>query len=275
VFQFITRQNFFVNLLAAGLLVLLLLLGMLQMLGFITRHGQYEKVPLVTGKQLPDAVAALEQKGFSVEVQDSVWDATLPPLAVLKQQPGGDDLVKAKRTIYLTVNRSQPPMIEMPNLVGLSFRNAELYLRQLGLRLGDTLRKPDIAKDAVLEQLFRGVPLRPGTKIFQGSAVSFVLGSGLGADQVEVPMLIGMTYQEVGQMLSGLGLQPGALIVEADVKDTAMAYVYKQNPEVEELLPEGGTRKIMMRPGQSIDLWLGTTRVVPAVDSAALQPQLQ
>jgi beta-lactam-binding protein with PASTA domain len=162
-------------------------------------------------------------------------------------------------------------MIEMPNLVGLSFRNAELYLRQLGLRLGDTLRKPDIAKDAVLEQLYRGVALRPGTKIYQGSTVDFVLGSGLGADQVEVPMLIGMTYQEVGQLLAGLGLQPGALIVDADVKDTAMAYIYKQSPEVEELLPEGGTRKNLMRPGQSIDLWLGTTRVVPVVDSSAQQ----
>jgi beta-lactam-binding protein with PASTA domain len=181
--------------------------------------------------------------------------------------PFGDEMVKARRTIYLTVNRSQPPLIEMPNLVGLSFRNAELYLRQMGLKLGDTLRKPDIAKDAVLEQLYNGVAIRPGTKIFQGSTIGFVLGSGIGLDEIEVPMLIGLTFGEVQTMLSGMGLQSGALIIDTDVKDTAQAFIYKQSPSVREQLPDGTIQKNRIRPGQSIDLWLGTTKVVPVIDS--------
>jgi beta-lactam-binding protein with PASTA domain len=267
VFKFITRQSLLVNIIAAVALLLILLLGTLWMLGFITNHGQYEKVPNVTGLALSKATEALESKGFSVEIQDSVWDPMQQPQVVLKQMPFGEDLVKAKRTIYLTVNRSQPPLIEMPNLVGLSFRNAELYLRQMGLRLGDTLRKPDIAKDAVLEQLYNGVAIRPGTKIFQGSTVGFVLGSGIGSDEIVVPTLVGLTFSEVQSMLSSMGLQSGALIVDADVKDTAQAFVYKQNPSVSEQLPDGTMQKNRIRPGQSIDLWLGTTRVAPVVDS--------
>lgn len=266
-FKFITRQSLWVNLLAAFGLVLLLVLGTLWMLGFITNHGQYEKVPSVTGLSVAKATEALESKGFDVEVQDSVWDPMQPPQVVLKQMPFGEELVKAKRTIYLTVNRSQPPLIEMPNLVGLSFRNAELYLRQMGLKLGDTLRKPDIAKDAVLEQLYNGSAIRPGTKIFQGSTIGFVLGSGIGTDEIEVPMLIGLTYGEVKSMLSGMGLQSGALIVDADVQDTAQAFIYKQSPAVREQLPDGTIQKNRIRPGQSIDLWLGTTKVAPVIDS--------
>ncbi|HET8686138.1 MAG TPA: PASTA domain-containing protein, partial [Methanosarcina sp.] len=133
--------------------------------------------------------------------------------------------------------------------------------------LGDTLRKPDIAKDAVLEQLYNGVAIRPGTKIFQGSTVSFVLGSGIGMDELEVPMLIGLSFGEVQSLLSGMGLQYGALIVDADVQDTAQAFVYKQSPALREQLPDGTVQKNRIRPGQSIDLWLGTTKVLPPVDS--------
>jgi beta-lactam-binding protein with PASTA domain len=267
VFNFITKRSLLVNIIAAIALVLLLVLGILWMLGFITNHGQYEKVPIVTGLSISKATEALEGKGFTVEIQDSVWDPLQQPEVVLKQMPFGDEMVKAKRTIYLTVNRSQPPLIEMPNLVGLSFRNAELYLRQMGLKLGDTLRKPDIAKDAVLEQLHKGVAIRPGTKIFQGSIVGFVLGSGIGLDEIEVPMLIGLTYSEVQTMLSGMGLQPGALIIDADVKDTAQAFIYKQSPAIKGQLPDGTMQKNRIRPGQSIDLWMGTTKVVPEIDS--------
>lgn len=266
-FKFITRQSLWVNLIAAVALVLLLLLGTLWMLGFITHHGQYEKVPNVTGLSIAKATETLESKGFEVEVQDSVWDPLQQPQVVLKQMPFGEEMVKARRTIYLTVNRSQPPLIEMPNLVGLSFRNAELYLRQMGLKLGDTLRKPDIAKDAVLEQLYNGVAIRPGTKLFQGSTIAFVLGSGIGTDELEVPMLIGLTFGEVQVMLSGMGLQSGALIVDGDVKDTAQAFIYKQSPSVREQLPDGTIQKNRIRPGQSIDLWLGTTKVAPIFDS--------
>ncbi len=275
-FRFITRQPFIVNLLAAIVLVLGLLFLTLWMLGFITRHGQYEKVPMVIGKSVDEAVKMLEDKGFTVEVQDSVWEETEPKLSVLKQQPGGDEMVKSKRTIYLTVNRAQPPVIEMPNLVGLSFRNAELYLKQLGLKLGDTLRKPDIAKDAVLEQLYNGAPIKPGTKIYQGSFLSFVLGSGLGEDAMEVPMLLGLTFNEAKAQLEGMGLNAGALIVDADVSDTGTAYIYKQAPDVRQQAADGSYQRNKIRPGQSIDLWLGTTKIeAPKPDSTAAEPVQQ
>ena len=266
VFRFITRQHFLVNLLAAIVLLGLVLFGTMWMLGFITRHGQYERVPSVLGKSLPEAIRLLEEKGFGVEVSDSLWDDQQSPLAVLKQLPAGEEMVKAKRIIYLSINRSQPPMVEMPNLVGLSFRNAELYLRQLGLKLGDTLRKPDIAKDAVLEQLYGGLAVKPGTQLFQGSTIAFVLGSGISNNEIEVPQLIGLSFAEAKALLQGLGLNVGALLVDEGVSDTAAAFVYKHNPPHMQQLPEtAGMPQNRIRPGQSIDLWLSLERAVPPV----------
>jgi beta-lactam-binding protein with PASTA domain len=271
VFRFITRQHFLVNVAAALVLLGLVLFGTMWMLGFITRHGEYERVPSVLGKSLPDAIRLLEEKGFGVEVSDSLWDEQQAPLAVLKQLPAGEEMVKAKRIIYLSINRSQPPMVEMPNLVGLSFRNAELYLRQLGLKLGDTLRKPDIAKDAVLEQLYGGAVVKPGTKLFQGSTIAFVLGSGISTNEIEIPQLIGLSFAEAKALLQGLGINVGALLVDAGVSDTAAAFVYKHNPPHVLQQQVAGMQQNKIRPGQSIDLWLSVERAEPPqVDSLEL-----
>lgn len=267
-FGFITRQHFFVNLLAALLLVGLLVLGLLWMLGNITNHGEYETVPGVSGKDIKEARRLLQEKGFDVEVQDSVWDEKLQPLLVVKQSPVANQLVKAGRTIYLTINRSQPPLVDLPNLVGLSFRNAELYLKQLGLKLGDTLRRPDIAKDAVLDQLYQGQPVKPGFRLFAGSSLSLVLGSGIGEEEMEVPNLFGQTYLGAKAMLEGMGINFGGVLLDADVQDTATAYVYMQNPEVRVKLYDNQVRANKIRQGQSIDIWL--SKQVPVADTTSI-----
>ncbi len=267
-FRFLTRQHFIVNLLAAIALVALLIIGFLWSLGYITHHGEYDKVPSVKGKSLSQAEQILIGKGFKVEVQDSLYIDTLAPLSVIKQSPEGEMMVKSNRLVYLTVNRSAPPLVEVPNMVGFSFRNAEMYLKQLGLKLGDTTRKPDIAKDAVMEQLYQGHNITAGTKIFMGSTISFVLGSGLGEDEFKVPNLVGMTFEEAKATLSGMNLNIGAPIYSAGITDTLHAYVTKQNPPIKTEPDELGRFQVnMIREGQSIDLWIGREAVTREEDS--------
>ncbi len=118
------------------------------------------------------------------------YTTTLPKLlSVLRQFPDADEYVKENRTVYLTINRSVPPNIEMPNLEGLSLRSAEIALKQYHLKLGDTTFKPDFAKNSVLEQWFNGQRIKAGTKLPQGSTIALVLGSGLGTDEFAVPDL--------------------------------------------------------------------------------------
>ena len=268
-FRFLTRQNFFVNLLAAIALVVLIIFAFLWSLGFITHHGEYEKVPGIQGKTLVQAQQALESKGFKVEVLDSLYYDSLPPLVVIKQSPEGEQMVKSNRVIYLTVNRSQPPLVEVPNMVGFTFRNAEMYLRQLNLKLGDTTRRPDLAKDAVLEQSYQGKAITSGTKIFIGSKISFVLGSGLGDEQFNVPNLVGMTYEEAKAALSAQSLNFGSPVALGGISDTLHAYVVRQYPKVKEEPDENGYVQInKIRAGQVIDMWLSRQQPnVEEVDS--------
>jgi len=255
-FKFITQRSFFVNLLVALALLLLIVFVFFSLLGSITRHNETIRVPQVTGRTLADATSFLEKEGFKVSVQDSVYIDTLAPLAVVKQSPESDELVKINRTVYLTINRAQPPLIEMPDLRGFSFRSAEMYLQSLGLKLGDTSYTPDIARNAVKDQKLDGKTIEPGTKIPLGTSIDFVLGNGLGTTELTVPDLIGFTVSQAKDYLSGDNIGLGVVIATSAIQDTANAYIVKQNPEPQTQLPDGTTAHNHIRPGQLMDIWI-------------------
>jgi beta-lactam-binding protein with PASTA domain len=269
VFKFLKNKPLWVHLLTVIIATALLVLLFFGSLDFITQHGDYEKVPQVTGMNIDQARKVLEAKGFDVAIQDSVYIDSAARLSVIKQSPVPDATVKANRTIYLTVNRMNPPLVEMPNLVGFSFRNAEMYLNSLGLKMGDTLFRPDIAKNAVLQQLYNGIDIKPGSKIFMGSTISFVLGDGIGSAEINVPDLIGMTVSEATKYLSDNSLGLGVIIPLDNITDTANSFVVKTNPErFSEPVPGQKTMN-KIRSGQSIDLYISTN--APAKDTTIIQ----
>lgn len=244
-------------LVAVGLSVIIVFLYFLT-LDFWTNHGKYLRVPDMKGKTFTEANQILEQAGFDVMVQDSVYVDTIPPNVVIKQFPDPDATVKVNRTVYLTVNRAVAPLIDMPNLVGMSFRNAELEIRSKGLKLGDTSYVPDIAKNAVKDQLVNGETIRPGAKIAMGSAISLVLGAGIGNEDVSVPDLYGMSYGEAVALLDANGINLGVVLPDAGLADTTAGFVYWQNPA-----RWTDDRKInRIRPGQMMDLRLSATKPV-------------
>ncbi|HUR10363.1 MAG TPA: PASTA domain-containing protein, partial [Flavitalea sp.] len=193
-FKIITGKPLWVNILFGFLLVFIVLFIFLLSLDFFTKHGKTLTIPEITGKSLAEAERILDERGFEVEIQDSIYVDTAEAMIVLKQFPEPDAVVKENRTVYLTINRSVPPTIEMPNLISMTFRSAEMSMRQYGLNLEDTFYRPDIAKNAVLEQRYNGQPIKPGTKIQMGSNITLVLGSGLGETEFGVPDLFGLSY---------------------------------------------------------------------------------
>jgi beta-lactam-binding protein with PASTA domain len=259
--KYITGKPLWVNILIALGFVLLIGFIFIFSLDAITQHGVARTVPSVTGKKISDVEAMLEDLGFEVVVQDSVYYDSLPPSVVIKQIPEPDAVVKVNRTVYVTINRVVPPDVDMPNLVGYSFRNAELVLKNMGLRLGDTTFRPDFAKNSVLEQLYNGQSIAPGSKIKVGSAVSLVLGTGVGNEAMTVPRLLGLTYSEARILLEAQGIILGSVIPDPLVRDTANAFVYKQSPNAKD---EKG-RQFKIRSGQMMDIWLSVDR--PNVDS--------
>jgi beta-lactam-binding protein with PASTA domain len=231
-------------------------------LGWITGFGKTAKVSSVVGQSYIAAQQQLEKEGFEVVILDSVYVDSVAKLAVIRQTPEADEVVKAGRTIYLTINRMVPPQVEMPSLVGFSLKSAELYLQSLQLKLGAVTYKPDFARNAVLDQLFNGVPIAQGAKIPLGSSISLVIGSGLGGEESEMPNLVGLTYPEAINQLSLLSINLGSILSLETIKDSASSFIYRQTPahlsnKLDSLTGMPLPNKI--RQGQLVDLYLSNT----------------
>ncbi|HRP89762.1 MAG TPA: hypothetical protein PKX92_06960 [Edaphocola sp.] len=194
----------------------------------ITRHGEEVLVPKVLNTQAGSSIDELTKLGFDIQV-DSVYDTLYQPLMILDVQPDGGSLVKKGRTIYLKINKVNPPELSMPNLLNLSLRSAVLLLNTSNLIMGDTTYKPDMAEGAVLQMLYNGQPISAGTKIFQGSKIDLVVGSGYGQTNIQVPDLINIPYLEAIQILQTMNLFYTE-VWDGRISDTATAVVYFQFP---------------------------------------------
>jgi beta-lactam-binding protein with PASTA domain len=266
VFRFITSKSIWVNILVGLLLLCLLVLIFLGLLDWITAHGKYQKVPSVIGQNVDAAKLNLTSKGFTVEITDSVYDNAVGALSVVRQSPEADAMVKEGRTIYLSINRAVAPMVEMPNMVGFSIRSAGMYLLSLGLKLGDTSYRPDIARNAVLQQLYNGQDIKAGTKIPLGSVISFVLGSGIGSGEIAVPDLVGLTLSQARAQLTMLNLNIGSVVPVESVKDTSAAFIVRQEPPLTSEPVPGQKIINRLHAGQTIDVYIGNT--APLKDTA-------
>ncbi|MFZ1529678.1 MAG: PASTA domain-containing protein [Ferruginibacter sp.] len=254
-FKFITQRPFWANLLVVIVLIILIIFGFLQLLGSITKHGEYLTVPKVINLKTTEAIKLLKSKGFEVEIQDSVYTDTAKNGVVLKQLPDANSTVKVNRTVMLIVNRVTLPMVDMPALTGKSKGYAIEILTRSHLKLGDTTYRPDFMLGSVLEQSINGNMVQPGAKIPWGSKIDLVLGGGLEDMRMPVPNVTGITYAEAKLVLEENGIGLGALIMEPGVKDTLGAYVIKQNP------PKFDEEKklLYIQPGQVLDVWLSKT----------------
>jgi len=260
VFKSLTHRPFWVNFIAAIILVCLLVFIFLQLLGLITRHGQYLTVPSVLGKKTPDAIRFLEEKGFEVLIQDSVYVDDAKMGIVLKQLPDPNSTVKINRTVFLTVNRVTLPLIDMPELEGKTLNFALDIIRRSHLALGDTMYKPDFMRGSVLEQLYRGNKITTGTKLPWGSKIDLIIGSGLEDQRILVPDLIGKSFGEARILLEQNGISLGAIIIEPNIKDTLGAFVEWQSPQ----RFTDDNEPVYMQAGQLIDVKLIKTMKLPA-----------
>ncbi|MBS1510269.1 MAG: PASTA domain-containing protein [Bacteroidetes bacterium] len=249
-FNFITKRPLWVNVIAGIILAFLLVFIFLKMLGWITQHGKYLTVPAVTGMKTDDAIKLLEKQGFDVQIQDSIFTDTAATGIVLKQLPDPNATVKINRTVLLTVNKVIPPMVELPQLEGQSLYFALDLLRRNHLQLGDTIFKHTFAKGTIIEAQYNGATIKAKTPVQWGSKITLVVSSGTGDEQMPVPDLMNMTVRDVKALLESKEILLGSILPDPDVRDTANAFVYYQDPPQfdEEKKPK------FIKPGQIMDI---------------------
>tara|TARA_Y100000815_G_C13350168_1_gene504023 strand:+ start:13966 stop:14508 length:543 start_codon:yes stop_codon:yes gene_type:complete len=146
-----------------------------------TNHGQKIEVPNLAKMTLPQAEEALSDLDLKYEIMDTTnYNPDFPYKTVIEQIPNAGKFVKEDRKIYLSINRSGYPMIEIPPVVGKTMRQAEPTLKAVGFEIGKIRYRKYIAKDEVLEISHKGKRLSAGDKVQKTSVIDVVLGDGKG-----------------------------------------------------------------------------------------------
>ena len=125
------------NILAMGIIVLLLSLGLKYGLDLYTHHGQTVEVPSIIHKSYIDAEDMLGQVHLDMVVSDTDYVKTLPHDCVLEQSPLPGEIVKPGRLVYVKINAPSIPKRPLPDVIdNSSLRDAQSKLTALGFQLG-------------------------------------------------------------------------------------------------------------------------------------------
>ncbi len=218
-----------------------------------TRHGQNVSVPELRRLSLTEVKKICDERGLKFEISDSVYSSNAAPGTVIDQTPPATFKVKKERTIFLTIKAYSVEQVSMPRLIDLSIKSAQAQLATVGLGVGKISYKPDIARDAVIEQMFNGKPIPAGTRVAKGSLIDLVLGKGEdeGITKTVVPDLKSYSLYTAGLVAAQNSLNIGAKIGDGTVKtqaDSLSAVIYKQSP----------AKGRMVLPGSEIDVWITT-----------------
>ncbi|MFW5656585.1 MAG: PASTA domain-containing protein [Bacteroidota bacterium] len=264
--RFLISKTFFKHLgIALGIGIVLILL-ILVTLRVYTHHGEAYSVPNMVGLTLEEVKKVAEEYELRYEVIDSVYLQEYEPGTVVEHIPEADFKVKENRKVFLTMNAVTLEMVRVPRVINVSLRQAEAMLLTQGLRLGELQYKPDIAKNYVLEQLYKGKSVEPGDSIPKGSSIDLVLGTGIGNKNANVPNLIGVTYDKASEITKNAYLNLGDPIYDNSIlteEDSISARIFKQKP-----VPRISA-KIPL--GSYIDVWLTIDTV--KIEEALLQIQ--
>ena len=234
----------FLNIGAAILIVAILLWGLSAYLHKYTQHGIEVQVPDIKGMLVTDAEHELASQELKLVVNDTTYSDAYPFGAIVEQDPTPNSNVKHGRSVYVTINASGKRQVTIPDLLNKSSRQAENDLRGLGLIVDEEYDyEPSAFRDIILDLRIDGLSVEPGEKVPVGTIVRLVVGFGHGTEEVVVPGVIGMTYQEARSTLLNAHLTIGAVYYDEEEEmadmDEQMQYVYRQTPNEGEIVIEG------------------------------------
>lgn len=181
VLRFIFSKKFIQQIILAAAALVAIVFGLLWWLGYSTNHGQELEVPDLAKMSLEEVEELLERNKMRYVILDSVnYNPEYPPYSVMEQIPKAGTMVKENRKIYINLNPSDYPKLDLPEVIGKTLRQVEPTLRAIGFEIGTISYKPYLAEDVVLEMHYKGRKVHPGDKIQKTSVINLVVGDGMG-----------------------------------------------------------------------------------------------
>lgn len=243
--------RFSLHLVLAVVIAVGLIFAARYMLDVVTHNGEEKIVPDLSDMTVAQAQEVASSEGLVIDVTDSVYIKRMRRGTVYRQNPEPGAKVKSGRRIVLTINSVNPREISMPDLVGLSMRQAKAEILSRGLTLGRYIYVQDMATNNVVSQLLDGKEVKPGTLVESESVIDLQLGMNGFNLSTLVPDVSGLKYRSAVDVIRGNSLNIDKLRFDYTVKnydDSLNARVYDIYP-----LPSDS---IAVRMGSDVTLYL-------------------
>ncbi len=182
-------------------------------------------IPYVVDLEVARGVYVIKESGFQVGQQLEINDDIIPRGFIISQNPIAGTKMSPDSTVDLVISAG-PSLIEISDLSRKSIVDAIQILETLGFEYEFI---EEYSEDVSVGLVSHTIP-RAGELVTIDQVIQVIVSIGL---KVEVPNLIGFTYQEASNILQEIGLLPSAS------GDTG-GRVSEQNPREGEFIdPEG------------------------------------
>ncbi|MGH8016492.1 MAG: PASTA domain-containing protein [Candidatus Zixiibacteriota bacterium] len=198
----------------APLLVLLVIYFFINALIMpaITRHGDEFVLPGFLNQKMAEVQIKLDELGLEFEIASQEYSPGKEQGIILNQYPTEGTKVKNGRTIKFVVSLGQK-LVPIPNLTGLSVRQAILDLETAGLELGEIAWA---FSDTLPEKVVVFSYPASGREIPLGSPVNIMVNRGRASDFTYMPRVIGMNLEKAKKILGDKSLKLGLVTHRAD-----------------------------------------------------------
>ena len=182
-------------------------------------------VPYVVDLEVARGVYVIKESGFQVGQQLEINDDNIPRGFIISQNPIAGTKMSPDSTVDLVISAG-PSLIEISDLSRKSIVDAIQILETLGFEYEFI---EEYSEDVSVGLVSHTIP-RAGELVTIDQVIQVIVSIGL---KVEVPNLIGFTYQEASNILQEIGLLPSAS------GDTG-GRVSEQNPREGEFIDPDG-----------------------------------
>lgn len=176
---FLISKVFLRQLIYAFVISVLLVFAAIYWLNITTNHKEYITVPNLAKLELDIVELKLKELNLRYDIIDSTsFNPDYPAYSVIEQIPKHGAFVKENRKIYLSINPSGYPQLEIPtNILGKSLRQAKPTLLSLGFQIGEVKEVPYMA-DVLLHMLHEKDTIQEGDLLTKTSVIDLIVGDG-------------------------------------------------------------------------------------------------
>lgn len=169
-------KNWFYNIGLGGLFLAVTITLAYFGLDYYTRHGDAVIVPNILNAKPYAAEEKLSALDLRMKIIDTVYIDNIKPGVIVEQLPAANEDVKSGRVIYVTVNASSRPRINMPKLTDCSLNLAKALLKNAGLILGLVTKEyAEYGNNLVTAQRVSGRNIEAGEKVLKGTVVDITI----------------------------------------------------------------------------------------------------